>query len=48
VALRLEARGYATLVNSSGGLFCSGGCTLQIEGDTLTQGEVQLGLSFRF
>lgn len=48
VALRLEARGYATLVNSSGGLFCSGGCTLQLKGDTLTQGEVQLGLSFRF
>jgi hypothetical protein len=48
VALRLEARGYATLVNSSGGLFCSGGCTLQIKGDTVTQGEVQLGLSFRF
>lgn len=48
VALRLEARGYATLVNSSGGLFCSGGCTLQIKGDTVSQGDVQLGLSFRF
>lgn len=48
LALRLEARGYATLVNSSGGLFCSGGCTLQIKGDTVTQGDVQLGLSFRF
>jgi hypothetical protein len=48
LALRLEARGYATLVNSSGGLFCSGGCTLSIKGDTVTQGEVQLGLSFRF
>jgi len=48
LALRLEARGYLTLVNSSGGLFCSGGCVLVLEGDTVTQGEVQLGLSYRF
>ena len=48
MALRIEARGYATLVNSSGGLFCSGGCTISIKGDTMTQGEVQLGLSFRY
>lgn len=47
-ALRLEARGYYTLVNSSGGLFCSGGCTLDIEGEGFAQGEVQLGLSVRF
>jgi hypothetical protein len=48
VALRLEARGYATLFNSSGGLFCSGGCVISIEGDLVTQGEVMLGLSARF
>ena len=48
MALRIEARGYATLVNSSGGLFCSGGCAISIKGDTMTQGEVQLGLSFRY
>jgi hypothetical protein len=48
LALRLEARGYFTLVNSSGGLFCSGGCVLVLEGDTVTQGELQLGLSYRF
>lgn len=48
VALRLEARGYATLVDSSGGLFCSGGCVVSIKGDTVTQGEALLGLSFRF
>lgn len=47
-ALRIEARGYATLVNSSGGMFCSGGCTISIKGDTVTQGDVQLGLSFRY
>ena len=48
MALRIEARGYATLVNSSGGMFCSRGCTISIKGDTVTQGDVQLGLSFRY
>jgi Outer membrane protein beta-barrel domain len=48
VALRAETRGYFTLVHSSGGLFCSGGCVLKIKADTVTQGEVQLGLSYRF
>jgi hypothetical protein len=47
-ALRFEARGYATLVNSDSALFCSGGCIVSIKGDTVTQGEVQLGLSFRY
>jgi hypothetical protein len=47
-ALRVEARGYATLVNSSGGVFCSGGCVVSIKGDTVGQGEVMLGLSRRF
>jgi len=48
LALRFEARGYGTLVKSSGGLFCAGGCLFKIEGDAVTQGEVQLGLSYRF
>jgi hypothetical protein len=48
MALRIEARGYATLINSSGGTFCSGGCTISIKGNTVTQGDVQLGLSFRY
>jgi len=48
VALRVETRGYVTIVNSGGGLFCSGGCQVKIKGDALTQGEVQLGLSYRF
>jgi hypothetical protein len=48
VALRFEARGYATLINSSGGMFCSGGCTISIKGETVTQGDVQLGVSFRY
>lgn len=48
LALRFEARGFATLINSSGGFFCSGGCVISIKGDTLTQGEVMLGLTTRF
>lgn len=48
LALRVEARGYATLINSSGGLFCSGGCTGYIAADAITQGELMLGLSGRF
>ena len=48
VALRTELRGYLTLVNSSGGFFCSGGCAVSIRGDTMTQVEGLLGLSFGF
>ena len=48
LALRFEARGYATLISSDSALFCSGGCVISIKGETVTQGEVQLGLSFRF
>jgi hypothetical protein len=48
IALRIEARGYVTVINSSGGLFCSGGCVFKIKGDAVTQGEAQLGLSYRF
>lgn len=48
VALRFEARGYATLVNSSSALFCSGGCVLSIKGDTVTQGDLLLGLAFTY
>jgi hypothetical protein len=48
IALRFEARGYATLVNSSSALFCSGGCVISIKGETVTQGDVQIGLSFRY
>lgn len=47
-ALRVEARGYATLVNSTGGFLCSGGCVVNVQGDLVTQGEVQVGLAVRF
>jgi hypothetical protein len=48
IALRTELRGYLTLINSSGGFFCSGGCVASIRGDTMTQVEGVLGLSFGF
>jgi len=48
LALKLEGRGYATFVNSSGGFFCSGGCVVQVKGDIITQGEALLGLAVRF
>lgn len=46
--IRLETRGYITAVHSSEGLFCSGGCVFKIKADAVTQGEAQLGLSYRF
>jgi len=48
LALRMELRGYVTLINSSGGFFCSGGCVFALKGDSLVQGEALLGLSLRF
>lgn len=48
VAVKLEARGYVTLLDSSGGMFCSGGCVVQVKGTTMTQGEVMAGLTARF
>ena len=48
VAVKLEGRGYATLVDSSGGFFCSGGCVVQVKGSTFTQGEVLAGIAARF
>jgi hypothetical protein len=48
VALKLETRAYVTLVDSSGGFFCSGGCVVEVKGSTFTQGEVMAGISARF
>ena len=48
VALRTEVRGYLTLIHSSGGFFCSGGCVVAIRGDTMLQVEGLLGLSYGF
>ena len=50
LALRFEARGYATLFDSSGSLFCGNGngCVVSIQGMTMSQGEALIGLSARF
>ena len=48
VALKLEGRGYATLIDSSSGFFCSGGCVVQIKGTTFTQAEAMAGIAARF
>ncbi len=48
LALRMELRGYVTLINSNGGFFCSGGCVVALKGDALVQGAALLGLSLRF
>ena len=46
--IKLEARGYGTLIKGGGAMFCSGGCVVQLSGDTMTQAEVLAGLSARF
>ena len=48
IAVRAEARVFVTLLNSSGGLFCSGGCTVLLSGDSFVQGQAMLGLTARF
>ena len=48
LALRAELRGYLTLINSSGGFFCSGGCVVTLSGDALVQAAALVGLSLRF
>jgi hypothetical protein len=48
LSLRMELRGYFTLINSDSSLFCSGGCVVQIKGDGLTQAEALVGLSLGF
>lgn len=48
ISLRAELRGYATLINSEGGFFCSGGCVISIRGNSMVQAEGLLGLSIGF
>ena len=48
LSLRSELRGYATLINSGGSFLCSGGCTVSIKGNTLTQAEAMLGLALSY
>ena len=53
LALRVEARGYATLVDDDSQLFCvssdaGGACLIVLEGSFFTQWETRAGLVFRF
>lgn len=53
LGLRLEARAYGTLIDSSTDLFCSIGpeenvCEIQVRGESLTQIETFAGIVFRF
>lgn len=48
VALKLEGRAYATLVDATSSFLCSGGCVVQIQGDTFTQAELLAGIAIRF
>lgn len=48
VALRAEARAFATFVNSSGGFLCSGGCVVVLSSDIFMQYEAMIGVTARF
>jgi hypothetical protein len=47
-ALRAELRGFFSLVDSSGGFLCSGGCVAVISGDLFSQYGALIGLTGRF
>ena len=50
LGFRLEGRGIATFLDSSGGVFCSSsqGCSAFVDSSVLLQFEALAGLSFRF
>jgi hypothetical protein len=53
VGMRLEARVFATFVNTDGAIFChsgpqAGGCAISIHGTALYQFEASAGVVFRF
>ncbi|MCA1805526.1 MAG: outer membrane beta-barrel protein [Xanthomonadaceae bacterium] len=49
IGLRLEARGYYTLLNTNAAVFCgNGGCIARVDSSGLTQVEINAGLSVRF
>jgi hypothetical protein len=49
VGLRLEARGFYTVVESGGSVFCvNGTCLFSFTGSGIWQGDVTAGLIFRF
>jgi opacity protein-like surface antigen len=48
IGLRLEARGYGTVVSSGGTILCSGGCVAKFTGSLFMQFEASAGLSIAF
>jgi len=49
IGLRLEARGYGTVVDSSGSILCTAdGCLIRFKGDLFTQFEATAGLTIAF
>jgi len=49
LGLRLEFRGYGTVSDGTGSMFCDGAdCNLRLKGDLTPQFETNLGLIFRF
>lgn len=48
VGLRLEVRGYFTLMESDSAIFCSGGCRFHVSGNGFAQFETNAGVVFRF
>ena len=53
VALRLEARGYVTLLNAASTIFCSSSpaastCNIRVKANTFFQAQGLLGVTFGF
>ena len=48
VGLRLEMRGYGTVISGSGSILCSGGCVAQFTGAVFWQVEALAGLQVAF
>ena len=48
IGFRLDGRALGTLLNSNSTIFCSGGCTVRVEGNTLWQFQGNLGVIFAF
>jgi opacity protein-like surface antigen len=48
IAFRLETRGLGTLFNSNSSIFCSGGCTLRVNGSVFFQAEIFAGIAIGF
>jgi len=48
IGLRLDGRALGIVLNSDSAIFCSGGCTIRVQGSALWQFEGGLGIIFAF